>query len=227
MAQDQPSALDARAERHRLLADPTRLTIVEALQEGPREIAELARLAGVHRNTVRAHLQRLDEAGLLLTEQVRRNGRGRPANRYALREPLSLRGDEYRLLIEGLANLVQRDGDGEISAAARAEGAKLGGQLGRRLSYPSAEQTIREVVEILRRLCFAPEVRRQGEDRFEIQLRSCPFWGGLAEEHGEVICSFHLGLVAGVAEVAAGRPVDVSLTPFVRSDLCHIEVETG
>ncbi|MGH7746058.1 MAG: helix-turn-helix domain-containing protein, partial [Candidatus Dormibacteria bacterium] len=42
--------LDA-AERHRLLGDPTRLAILDALRTGERTIPELVETTGMHRNT--------------------------------------------------------------------------------------------------------------------------------------------------------------------------------
>lgn len=81
-----------RAERHKLLGHARRLVIVEALEEGPREIPELARLLGVHTTTVRGHLEKLLEAGFLEAEPGVPAGRGRPPKRYRLRHPL-LGGD--------------------------------------------------------------------------------------------------------------------------------------
>lgn len=53
----------------RLLADPSRAAMLEALLDGPRTATELARIAGVGLPTVSAHLNRLD--GLI----ARRDGR--------------------------------------------------------------------------------------------------------------------------------------------------------
>ena len=46
----------------RLLADPSRAAMLEALLDGARTATELARVAGVGLPTVSAHLARLDEA---------------------------------------------------------------------------------------------------------------------------------------------------------------------
>lgn len=224
-------SLRARARRHRLLADPTRLTIIEALREAPREIAELARLTGVHLNTVRSHLRRLEEAGLVEWETAPRTGPGRPARRYRLRERLlrerlTSGGGGFKLLVEGLVRLVRggQDDDGEVERAARREGARLGERLGRRLDYPTGEQVLREVTALLEQLEFAPSARRDG-DHIEIELRACPFWGGLAEDHGEVICAFHLGLLRGLVRATTGTPIQVSLEPFTRPDRCRVDID--
>ena len=68
-----------RAERHRLLGNPHRLAIVEALEEAPREISELARLLGVHPTTVRDHLGKLLEAGVHPIIVAQRLGHSTPS----------------------------------------------------------------------------------------------------------------------------------------------------
>lgn len=216
-------ALAAQARRHRLLADPTRLTIIEALREAPREIAELAEVAGVHLNTVRSHLRRLEEAGLVEWETAAPTGPGRPARRYRLREPLAASRSGYRLLVEGLVRLIRGRRDQDVAAAAEREGAAIGEGLGPHLNYPTTEQMLRHLAAVLEQLEFAPTVRRDN-GHAEIELRNCPFWGGLAEDHPEVICAFHLGLLRGLAHATGGREAAISLEPFSQPDLCRVEI---
>src|SRR5437016_14445183 len=96
-----------RAQRHRLLGDPRRLAIVEALKEGPRQVPELARLLEIHPATVRTHLEKLREAGVLEEEPGLPSGRGRPSKRYRLREPLLAGDPEVRLFVRGLGSLLR------------------------------------------------------------------------------------------------------------------------
>ena len=73
-------------------------------------------------------------------------------------------------------------------------------------------------MELLAELGFEPEPA-DGRRTREIRLRHCPFQN-LAEQHGEVICSVHLGLMPG-ALTAMRAPVTVDrLDPFVEPDLC-------
>ena len=73
-------------------------------------------------------------------------------------------------------------------------------------------------MELLAELGFEPEPA-DGRRTREIRLRHCPFQN-LAEQHGEVICSVHLGLMQG-ALTAMRAPVTVDrLDPFVEPDLC-------
>jgi predicted ArsR family transcriptional regulator len=216
--------LETRAERYRLLADPTRLAIVEALVEGPREVGELARIAGVHRNTIRAHLARLDQAGLLTSETAPPAGRGRPALRYRLREPALLSGGEFRILVDGLVRVVQRCASAEAAHLAEAEGFEVGRRLGVRLRYPSARQAVDQVMGVLRQLAFSPELER-GREAFRIRLRTCPFGISARDGRGTVVCSFHLGIIRGIVDVAAPPDVErVDLFPFASPSYCQAEI---
>ncbi|HXF73299.1 MAG TPA: helix-turn-helix domain-containing protein [Actinomycetota bacterium] len=211
----------ARAGRHRLLADPTRLAIVDALAAAPRSVAELAAIAGVHENTIRAHLRRLRAAGLLEEEQVRRAGPGRPAKRFRLLEAPLEHGREYRLLVQGLAALLRAAHGGRTGEVATEEGFRLGLRLGAELSRVRGPRG--RVRALLEELSFAPRVRREGP-RTVIDLLHCPFWGGIAEREGDVVCSFHLGLLRGAARSAGGDPADVTLEPFVEPRRCRVRI---
>jgi predicted ArsR family transcriptional regulator len=213
-----------RAQRHRLLGDARRLAIVEALEEGPRQIPELARLLGVHPTTVRAHLERLLEAGVLEEEAGVPAGRGRPSKRYRLRQPL-LGGDpEVRLFVGSLVSLL-RDAHGEqATATAEEEGARRGRELGRSFRHPSFEQAVREVVETLVRLSFAPAPPIRQEDGVAVDVRHCPFSVDPHDPNGAIVCSFHEGLIRGLAEVTSGQEVGVRLLPFIAPGLCRVEL---
>lgn len=213
-----------RAQRHRLLGDARRLAIVEALGEGPRQIPELSRLLGVHPTTVRAHLDKLLEAGVLEEEAGVPAGRGRPSKRYRLREPLLAGDPEFRLFVGSLVSLLRRAYGDQAVAAAEEEGLRRGHQLGRSFRHPSPEQTAQEIIGLLERLSFAPAppVRRNGG--FSVDIRHCPFQVDPREPGGAVVCAFHEGLVRGVAEVASGDEIAVRLSPFVAPGMCRIEL---
>ncbi|WP_320669449.1 ArsR/SmtB family transcription factor [Patulibacter defluvii] len=71
-----------------LLADPTRVRIVDALVDGPRRTAELAAATGMTAAALSRHLKLLREADLVVRRDVADDGRGRA---YALR-PAALDG---------------------------------------------------------------------------------------------------------------------------------------
>ena len=224
---DQRLPHGVRAERHRLLGDARRLAIVEALGEGPRQIPELARLLGIHPTTVRAHLERLLEAGVLEEEPGVPAGRGRPSKHYRLRQPLLAGDPEVRLFVGSLVSLLRGAYGERVVPAAEDEGTRRGRELGRSFRHPSFEQAVREVVKTLNRLSFdpAPPIRRK--DVVAVDVRHCPFGIDPHDPDGAVVCAFHKGLVRGLAEATSGEDVGVRLLPFVAPGRCRIELCRG
>lgn len=216
--------IDRQAERHRVLGDPARLTIMEAVIERPLLMSELTALTGLHRNTVRAHLARLVEAGLLTTERRAPIGPGRPATRYRLRDSLAAPGTEHRLLIRSLLSLVAGAYRHGAPGLAEQEGYGLGRQIGETLDRRSVERALAQVVGMLRDLAFAPELT-MGRGVSRIALHHCPFAVSPDDPRGGIICAFHLGLIRGVVDVAGPRGQhDVRLLPHVGQDLCRAEI---
>lgn len=213
-----------RAKRHALLADPRRLAIVEALGEGPRQVPELARLLGAHPTTVRAHIERLLEAGVLEEEPGIPEGRGRPSKRYRLKVPL-LGGDpEVRLFVGSLLSLLRRAYGDKTLVTAEEEGLRKGRELGRPFKHPSLEQTAQQVAENLERLSFAPAPVVRRKDALAVDLQHCPFSVDPDDPDGAVVCAFHEGIVRGLAEVASDNDVAVRVLPFVAPGLCRVEL---
>ena len=58
-------AYEHRANIFKALAHPSRLMIVDALQEGPKNVADLVKLVGSEYGTVSRHLSRLREVGII------------------------------------------------------------------------------------------------------------------------------------------------------------------
>ena len=215
---------EVRAERHRLLGDVRRLAIVEALEEGPRQVPELARILGVHPTTVRAHLERLLEAGVLDEEPGTPAGRGRPSKRYRLRQPL-LGGDpELRLFVSTLVSLLRDAYGDQVTKNAESEGARRGREMAGSFRHPSFEQAIHEVVDTLRRLSFAPMPPVQEDNRTAVDVRHCPFSVDPNDPDGAIVCAFHEGLVKGLVDAASGEQVEVRLLPFIAPGLCRVEL---
>src|SRR5690606_34350371 len=74
-----------RPRRHyKALDSLSRINLLHDLQvNGARTIVELADQTGLHPNTAREHLHRLIEAGLVRSETIPREGKGRPQLRYS------------------------------------------------------------------------------------------------------------------------------------------------
>ncbi|MFJ8091310.1 helix-turn-helix transcriptional regulator [Streptomyces griseofuscus] len=66
-----------------------------------------------------------------------------------------------------------------------------------------------------------------GEDTPErIRLRHCPFLE-LAEEHGELICPFHLGLIQGALDRLDAPLTATRLEPFAEPDSCYAHLSAA
>jgi predicted ArsR family transcriptional regulator len=74
------------------------------------------------------------------------------------------------------------------------------------------------LVDALDDIGFAPEAVTTGRRR-QILLHHCPF-RETAEEHRDVVCSVHLGLMRGMLR-QLNAPLDArQLDPFVEPNLC-------
>ncbi|MGH2703843.1 MAG: helix-turn-helix transcriptional regulator [Actinomycetota bacterium] len=219
------------ALRHRLLSDPTRLSIAFALRSAPATVSEVAAAVGVHVNTARAHLERLHRGGLVTVERSPPRGRGRPGVFYRLspEAPVSdVVGREYRFLAEVLLGIVR--GNAGKSAAAQAN--RSGRAWGRHLAAADAPRpggapdptgAARHLSMMHDRLQFAPELQSPDHHGWVLLLHNCPF-RELVEKNHDVICSFHLGFARGLLEAVDAPLEAASLDPFVEPDLCRLSL---
>jgi predicted ArsR family transcriptional regulator len=185
-----------------------RAAIVEALRAGRDglDTNQLAAALLLHPNTVRWHLGRLADDGLVTSAPERRRARGRPSVVYRLTPEGTASGrDEYRLLATMLTAAVAADTNG--SERAYATGVRWGRHL------QAAERTD-DVAELLDEQGFAAERRDDA-----IEMRRCPFYA-LAETSPQVVCTLHHGIIDGaLAESGATGCVD-RLDAFVEPGLC-------
>lgn len=186
----------------RALGDPTRHEIFRALlaADEPLGVAELTSHVGLNHNAVRQHLAKLVAAGLVAESTARPRGRGRPRLEYVVASDAEGRwggvGPYERLAV--LLTEVLRSGDTPVEVGRRSVGP---GPAGAPDDGPA---------EVLHRrmagLGFEPEVRTRGR-RVEVTLHTCPFASAAATDPGTV-CSLHLGIAEGVAELVDGLVID-------------------
>ncbi|HTG47023.1 MAG TPA: helix-turn-helix domain-containing protein, partial [Actinomycetota bacterium] len=95
-------------EVHKALADDTRYRLYRYLRLSGRPVAirELATRLSLHPNTLRPHLRRLEEVGLVATEQRRASGVGRPQTLYVAVDAEPREGRDHQLLADILAGLL-------------------------------------------------------------------------------------------------------------------------
>jgi predicted ArsR family transcriptional regulator len=214
-------------EVHKALADDTRFRLYRYLRLSGRPVAvrELATRLSLHPNTLRPHLRRLEEVGLVARDNHRTGPSvGRPQTLYVAVDIEPREGREHKLLADILSGLLttakQRDRAEEL---AREWGAYL---MGRTVPRPGARRPSGPDLAILQdalaRAGFTPRFRRTGKRSVQITLRDCPF-RDLLDEHRELVCAVHRGLLEGM--LAASRPA-LEMTAFEpvaeRTTVCRL-----
>jgi predicted ArsR family transcriptional regulator len=210
---------------HKALADDTRHRLYRYLHLSGRPVSvrEMATRLSLHPNTLRPHLRRLEEAGLVTSETSRGATVGRPQTLYTVVERDDAAGRDYRLLADILAGLlVGRRARDRAQAQAREWGAFLAA---RTIPRPGARRVagpnLAMLQESLAEAGFDPRFRRRSAKSVEISMRDCPF-RDLLDEHRELVCAVHQGLLEGI--LAASRP-PLTLTafqPLVDRTTCRI-----
>jgi predicted ArsR family transcriptional regulator len=195
----------ARLAVLKALGDNTRYAIYLELARSasPLSTQDIAETLGLHPNTVRPHLERMREVGLLDIEVEARGSVGRPQHRYSLAADapsLGLEPAAFPLLARLLVGAAAGAGvAGEDAAAASRE-------QGRAMAARSGHGTCAQALtRALNELGFDPATADDGE-LATIAFTHCPY-RELAETHPEVICHLHRGLVEGFVEEHGGADV--------------------
>ena len=176
----------------------TRGQILARLCAEPHTVAQLAEALGINRNSVRDHLLRLGDEGLV-EHQVVRRGVGKPAHEYRLTPEGEMRlSRAYLPLLKQLLRVVEaRLGPGETEAALREAGRGLApaerpeGDLGERVAA---------AIEFLRGL-GGVAVAEHSNGRHVVRCSCCAI-GAVVTEH-PLAC---LGM-ASMLEDFLGTPV--------------------
>jgi predicted ArsR family transcriptional regulator len=192
------------------LGDNTRHAIYLELARSARPLgtAEIADRLGLHPNTVRPHLERLREVGLLdVATEPRAGGVGRPQHRFSLRAGAPSLGLEPPTLAT-LASLLVRLA--QASGASATEAIEVGREQGESdaVPYTRAASCLEALVDELDVLGFEPAVdgTEDGETAV-IEFAHCPY-RELAEAHPELVCSLHRGIVEGFVDAMGDATVD-------------------
>lgn len=221
------AAATPRLALFKTLGDNTRYAIYLELARAPRPLttAEIADTIGLHPNTVRPHLERMREVGLVEMSVSGRGEIGRPQHRYSLAADAPSLGLEPPVM-PMLARMVLRMADrlGAEPADAHATGEAEGAR--RAVEYASAPSSLEALVAELDRLGFDPIVSAAddaanggtggdtvgaatasaGDQAAVVSFANCPF-GELAREHPDLVCSLHHGLISGFVDAMGDTEV--------------------
>jgi predicted ArsR family transcriptional regulator len=187
----------------------------------PLSINALADRLAIHPNTVRFHLDGLVAAGRAELAPGEAAGPGRPANLYRARREMDRNGPtNYRLLARIMTS---RLADTERSPAkvatelGRSWGPSLVGDTSQQ-EPPTRSAPLTLLTATLDDLGFKPEPINPTRAK-QIRLRHCPFLD-LVDDHADIVCALHLGLMQGVLSASNARVTVDRLDRFVEPDLC-------
>lgn len=195
--------------------------------EGPLGVRDVAARMGLHQNTVRFHLEALVEAGLAVRETEDRETPGRPRIGYRATADAPNGRRRYRLLAEMLTTLVAGAMPSPTKAAEEA-GRQWGSYLTEQpppYQRPTADESVAKLTAIMAEVGFAPQAEADGGGRYHVRLLQCPF-REVAQQHRDVICSLHLGLMRGALTTMRAAVSADQLDPFVEPSLCVARLTT-
>jgi predicted ArsR family transcriptional regulator len=212
-----------RLEILKTLGDNTRYAIYLELARSPSPLAtaDIARSLDLHPNTVRPHLERMREVGLLEQRLDTRGGVGRPQHLYSLAPDapsLGLEPPVFPRLARMMLRLV------DVSSPAVDEVVEAGREQGRidASRWPRAMRGADALAAELATLGFDPEAVAD-DDVVTIGFMHCPF-RELAEAHPAIVCGLHQGMVEGFVEQRPGCRVAAFRSLIDREHPCQVDL---
>jgi predicted ArsR family transcriptional regulator len=213
----------ARLAVLKALGDNTRYAIYLELARAasPRSTQEVSDVLGLHPNTVRPHLERMRDVGLLDVEVDARGSVGRPQHRYSVAADapsLGLEPAAFPLLARLLAGAAAGAGVGgeDAAAASREQGRAMAVRSDRGRGGPACASALTSALD---ELGFDPAVATSDE-LATIAFTHCPY-RELAELHPELVCHLHRGLVEGFVEEHGGAGVE-QFSTIVDREPCQV-----
>ena len=217
-----------RLEILKTLGDNTRYAIYLELARSVRPLAtaEVADTLGLHPNTVRPHLERMRDLGLLEVSSAATGSVGRPQHRYALAPDAPSLGLEPPAFPTLARVLLEAAAAGGLAPEDLVEAGRDQGEADHRRSTGGvAERPGADIVDDLEAeltaLGFDPARADEGA-AVTIAFTHCPF-RQLAENHPDLVCSMHQGMVEGFVACGGGATVE-RFHPLVDRTPCQVDL---
>lgn len=216
--------MDRRLAILKALSDNTRYAIYVELARTTvaRSTQEISDELGLHPNTVRPHLERMRDVGLLEVIVDNKGTVGRPQNRYRVAPDAPSLGIEppgWQVLSRMLADVAAFMAPEAVDVVAM--GTEQGrASADRRRNMPSCVAALNDA---LAELGFEPAMGDDGTTA-AIAFTNCPF-RDLAEAYPEIVCNLHRGFIEGFVEELGGAQV-TDFRTLADRDPCHVELTT-
>jgi predicted ArsR family transcriptional regulator len=203
------------------LGDNTRYAIYLELarSSSPKSTAEIAETLQLHPNTIRPHLERMRDIGLLQVWVDAKGTVGRPQHRYSLAHDapsLGLEPSSWPVLARMLADVAA------FMAPEADDVAALGEEQGRAAAERRrGRPCVSALVDTLDELGFDPASASEGKVA-SIAFTHCPF-RELAEQYPDLVCNLHRGLIEGFLDELGGASV-TAFASLADRDPCRVDV---
>jgi predicted ArsR family transcriptional regulator len=203
------------------LGDNTRYAIYLELarSEVALSTADIADALDLHPNTVRPHLERLRDIGLLQVWVDAKGTVGRPQHRYSLAPDapsLGLEPSAWPVLARMLADVAA------FMAPEIDDVAALGEEQGRAAAAARrGRPCVTALTDALAELGFDPAAAEDGKAA-TIAFTHCPF-RELAEQYPDLVCHLHRGLIEGFVDELGGAEV-TGFATLADRDPCHVDL---
>ena len=196
---------------------PTRRRVLAQLQEvaDPAPIETLSTSLGLHRNTVRFHLDALVEDRLARRVTENRTRQGRPRVLFtAMPSVPSVSDLPYQGLVSALLAHVRATETPERPVAE-----SIGEAWGRSLVDPGQLTTPHSLVGVVNNLGLTSRLA-QADDGPRLQIVRCPF-RAMTITGDTTVCRIHLGLMRGYLAAGGSDHTVTELEPWVTPELCR------
>ncbi|MEO7429104.1 MAG: helix-turn-helix domain-containing protein [Acidimicrobiales bacterium] len=211
-----------RLELLKALGDNTRYAIYLELARAPKPLAtaEIADTLELHPNTVRPHLERMRDVGLLEVTTNAQGSVGRPQHLYSLAPDAPSLGFEPPAFPMLAGMLLRLAAAADIPSTEAIEAGREHGALD--AARPDRAGTCQQALTAeLAALGFDPESVVE-EASLTVAFTRCPF-RELAEANPELVCSLHRGLVEGFID-ARGDGAVVEFHDLAGRTPCQVEI---
>jgi len=199
------------------LGDATRRGIYIMVREShdPITASQISESFQIHPNVARHHLDKLLGDGFirLSTSPVETPTAGRPAKRYEVTDKsvsVQYSAHKYDRLADLLARVIDELDDGRATAVAHNVGREYGRELGAEIGLPNEEGFEMAALAVARSMMGSGLGASTVPSENRIIAQFCPLCD-TGQNQPDVVRQIDAGIVQGLLEAAAERPVDLEL----------------
>ncbi|MCU9613863.1 helix-turn-helix domain-containing protein [Caldibacillus lycopersici] len=201
-----------------VLADPTRYSIYQYVSNNHRNVSvqDIAEEFHIHPNVARLHLSKLEDVGMLRSENQKTGKGGRPSRLYRLSDEvveLNFPFRDYRLLAKIALETMVCLGPAASNAlyeTGKRYGLEIMGNLLVKRNINKDQLSFNQKVELLKTsssmLGLNPDIYiKEDNHKLFFQIFNCPF-KEVASQQKDITCDLHIAFLKGLVEALFDNP---------------------